>query len=152
MRLISPAFAAGGPVPRHFTCDGGNVSPPLIWSDPPAGTRSLALVCADPDAPRGTWYHWAIYDIAPGIRSLEEHWPRTGTVPPQAINDFHRSGYDGPCPPAGARAHHYHFKLYALNVDHLVAAARTHCRQIEQASEAHAIATAELIGVYGRAA
>lgn len=151
MRLTGPAFASGDWVPQRFTCDGADVSPPLAWSDPPAATRSFALVCADPDAPGGTWYHWAIYDIPPGVRALDEHWPPARAAPLQAINDFRRRGYGGPCPPRGAPAHHYQFRLYALNVEQLGVGPGAHCREVETTAQTHAIATAELIGVYQRA-
>jgi Raf kinase inhibitor-like YbhB/YbcL family protein len=150
MRLTSSAFAPGGQIPVHFTCEGADVSPPLAWSDPPVGVRSFALVCADPDAPGGTWYHWAVYDIATVMRSMHEHWLPTLVSPPQALNDFRRIGYGGPCPPRGASPHHYHFRLYALNVEQLGLGPHPHCRDVETAAGAHAIATAELIGLFGR--
>jgi Raf kinase inhibitor-like YbhB/YbcL family protein len=149
MRLTSSAFANGDSIPRRFTCDGEDISPPLTWSDPPAGVRSFALICADPDAPRGTWYHWAIYDIPAAACELAEHWPRTRHTPPQAINDFGKPGYGGPCPPPGAKPHHYHFTLYALTLEHLAAGSRPHCREIEAACKG-ALAMATLVGRYGR--
>ena len=151
MRLTSSAFATGNHVPVRFTCDGANVSPPLAWSEAPAAAKSFALICADPDAPGGTWYHWAIYDIPPATRVLDEHWPPARASPPQGINDFRHSGYGGPCPPHGAPAHRYTFRLYALNVERLDLAAHAQCREVEAAGKAHAIATAELVGLYGRA-
>ena len=150
MQLVSPAFVANDRIPVKFTCDGANVSPPLGWSNPPAATRSFALICSDPDAPGGVWYHWAIYDIPADARSLAEQWPPTRSAPPQAINDFRRPGYGGPCPPSGAEPHHYYFRLYALNVQHLDLSSRARCRDVEIASRLHAMATAELIGLYGR--
>ena len=151
MRVTSPVFAANDRIPVRFTCDGADVSPPLAWSEPPAEARGFAVVCSDPDAPGGIWYHWAIYDIPPDMRALPEHWPSTRNLPPQAMNDFRRPGYGGPCPPPGAPPHHYHFRLYALNVERLGLAPRAHCRDVEAAARLHAITTAELIGVYGRA-
>jgi Raf kinase inhibitor-like YbhB/YbcL family protein len=150
MRLSSSAFAQGAYVPVHFTCDGANASPPLAWIDPPAGTKSFALVCADPDAPGGVWYHWAIYDIPAATHALAEAWPPARTSPPQAINDFRRTGYGGPCPPRGNAPHHYHFRLYALDVANLQLGANVHCRAVEAAARAHAMATADHIGLYGR--
>ena len=149
MLLTSLAFADGDSISRRFTCDSENISPPLNWSDPPSDMRSFALICADPDAPRGTWYHWAIYDIPTEARELAEHWPTTGAAPPQAINDFGKPGYGGPCPPPGAKPHHYHFTLYALVHEHLAAGSRPHCREIESACKG-ALATATLVGRYGR--
>jgi len=150
MRLTSSAFAPDERIPVRFTCDGADVSPPLVWTDPPAGTRSFALVCADPDAPGGVWYHWAIYDITMETRTLTESWPATRGVPPQAINDFRRAGYGGPCPPRGDAPHRYHFRLYALNVARLGLGPRAHCRDVDAAARSDAVATAELIGLYGR--
>ena len=150
MRLTSSAFPHEGKVPTRFTCDGADVSPPLAWSGPPAGTRSFAVVCSDPDAPAGTWYHWAIYDIPHSTTQLAEHWPANAGMPPQAFNDFRKKGYGGPCPPHGHGRHHYHFKLFALNVDHLGLPAAARARDVEEAAERHGIATAELVGVYSR--
>jgi Raf kinase inhibitor-like YbhB/YbcL family protein len=151
MRLTCSAFASNSRIPVHFTCDGVDVSPPLAWSDPPAGVRSYALVCADPDAPGGVWYHWAIYDIPSATQALHEHWPPTQASPPQAVNDSRRTGYGGPCPPRGAPPHHYHFRLYALNVERLGLGPHAQCRDVDAAARTHAIATAELIGTYSRA-
>jgi Raf kinase inhibitor-like YbhB/YbcL family protein len=106
MRLNSSAFADGSAIPRRFTCDGDDLSPPLSWSDAPPGTRSFVLLCDDPDAPAGTWHHWAAYDIPSTLTALAERAAsdaeRGGFK--QAINDFQRSGYGGPCPPRGPRA------------------------------------------------
>ena len=151
MRLTSAVFAPDRWIPRYFTCDGADASPPLAWSEPPDGTRSFALVCADPDAPGGVWYHWAIYDIPPDMRALNQQLPPSSPTPLQAMNDFQRAGYGGPCPPPGDRPHHYHFRLYALNVERLGLGPGAPCRDVEAAAKAHAIGTAELIGVYGRA-
>lgn len=151
MRLASTAFTANDPIPVKFTCDGDNVSPPLSWSDPPAATRSFAVVCSDPDAPGGVWYHWAIFDIPQDMRSLPEAWPQTRSSLPQAMNDFRRPGYGGPCPPPGAPAHHYHFRLYALNVQRLDLAPRAACRDVEIGARLHSITTTELVGLFGRA-
>src|SRR4051794_13201762 len=113
--LMSPAIPPGGPVPTEYTCDGTDISPPLVWSGVPAGTQSLAVVIADPDAPRGTFYHWAAYDIPPGTTGLNPGFSRN---PPlgvqQARNDFGMIGYRGPCPPPGGGVHHYHIELHAL--------------------------------------
>lgn len=150
MHLTSTAFLHNGKIPARFTCDGADVSPQLAWSGAPAGTRSFAIVCADPDAPAGTWYHWAVFDIPAGTAELTEHVRAAGAAPRQAVNDFGKAGYGGPCPPPGHGTHHYHFTLYALNIEHLNLAAGARCRDVEKAAKAHAMATAKLIGVYAR--
>jgi Raf kinase inhibitor-like YbhB/YbcL family protein len=150
MRLSSTAFAHGGAIPTRFTCDGDDISPAVAWSGAPADTRSFAIVCSDPDAPAGVWFHWATYDIPRTTTHLAERLPSDSSAPPQALNDFHRRGYRGPCPPHGHGRHHYHFKLYALDVEHLGLPALARCRDVETAAEAHAIAVAKFVGVYSR--
>jgi Raf kinase inhibitor-like YbhB/YbcL family protein len=150
MRLTSSAFSARDKIPTRFTCDGADISPPLAWSDAPQGTRSFALVCSDPDAPNGVWFHWAIFDIPGGTNHLAEHHAKDGPSPRQARNDFGFSGYGGPCPPRGHGRHHYHFKLYALDVTKLDVPATAGCREVEAAALSRALATAEFIGVYSR--
>jgi Raf kinase inhibitor-like YbhB/YbcL family protein len=150
MQLTSSAFSPGGAIPARFTCDGANVSPPLAWFHVPQGARSFALVCADPDAPGGTWYHWAIYDIPGAARGLREGVAPTAAQPPQATNDFRQPGYGGPCPPRGHGPHRYVFTLYAIGAERLAVAPRAGCRAVEAAGRAAATASAELIGRYGR--
>jgi Raf kinase inhibitor-like YbhB/YbcL family protein len=151
MRLNSTAFSDGSAIPRRYTCDGEDVSPPLDWSNAPAGTRSFVLLCDDPDAPAGTWHHWAVYDIPAVQMALEagaaQH-PTHGFK--QAINDFRRSGYGGPCPPARHGLHHYHFRLLALRVDHLAVHKDPSCRDVEREARKHLLAEATLVGVYQR--
>ena len=147
MVLRSAAFAPGKSIPSRFTCDGEGRAPPLAWSDAPRETRSFALVCRDPDAPTGIWYHWAAFDIPPDAAGLAE----SEAPMREAINDFGRRGYGGPCPPEGDGRHHYHFKLYALGIDRLDLPAKVGCREVERQAEARALATAELIGSYCRA-
>ena len=117
MRLNSAAFADGSAIPRRFTCDDADLSPPLNWSDAPTGTRSFTLLCDDPDAPAGTWHHWAAYDIPSTLTMLAEGAASDAEQLgfKQAINDFQRPGYGGPCPPRGHGLHHYHFRLLALS-------------------------------------
>jgi len=150
MRLTSPAFGNHEVIPARYTCDSADVSPPLAWWDAPPETRSFALVCVDPDAPSGDFYHWAVYDIPADNTYLPEHYPADGAVSAQGRNDFQRKGYGGPCPPRGHGMHHYRFQLFALDVDHLPVAATAPGRGIEARARAHAIATAELIGLYAR--
>jgi len=151
MRLRSSAFADGSAIPRRFTCDGENISPPLDWSDVPAGTRSYALLCDDPDAPGGTWHHWAAYDVAGTQTALP---PNAGNDAAklgfkQAINDFRKPGYGGPCPPPGA-PHHYHFRLLALSVEKLSLPAGASCRNVETEARKHSLAEATLVAIYRR--
>lgn len=150
MRLSSGEFAHSGRIPPRFTCDGEDVSPSIAWSEAPAEALSFALVCCDPDAPSGTWYHWAAFDIPAGVDRIDTGLPPDSTQIRQAINDFGKPGYGGPCPPHGHDRHHYHFTLYALDVGQLEVPANARCRAVEAAARRHAIATAEMVGMYGR--
>jgi Raf kinase inhibitor-like YbhB/YbcL family protein len=150
MQLTSPAFAEGGTIPKQYTGDGKNVSPPLEWTEVPEGVKSFTLICDDPDAPRGTWVHWVFFNIPPDMRSLSEGVP-SDTHPGGAnhgINDFKELGYGGPAPPRG-KPHRYFFKLYALDtpLDLKVGATK---QQVVQAMEGHVRAIAQLMGQYGR--
>lgn len=147
MHLASRAFEPGGRIPSRFTCDGGDETPPLDWTDVPPETRSLALVCSDPDAPSGTFYHWAVFDIPTDVRHLPDIG-RAGLR--EAVNDFGRPGYRGPCPPHGHGLHHYHFRLYALDVPTLGLGPTVRCPEVERAARRHALANAELTVLYGR--
>ncbi len=151
MVLTSAAFTQGKSIPRRFTCDGDDGPPPLAWSGAPRESLSFALVCRDPDAPSGDWYHWAAFDIAAGAAGLGESVGPQKPPVREAINDFGKRGYGGPCPPKGHGSHHYHFKLYALDIAHIELPAGVRCREVERAAKAHALATAELIGTYSRA-
>jgi Raf kinase inhibitor-like YbhB/YbcL family protein len=152
MRLSSVAFADGSAIPRRFTCDDEDVSPPLNWSGAPAETRSFVVLFDDPDAPAGTWHHWAAYDIPTAHTVIEagaaQHAERQGFK--QAINDFQRLGYGGPCPLRGHGPHHYHFRLLALSVDRLALRKDPSCRNVEQEARKHVLAEAILVGVYER--
>lgn len=152
MRLTSSAFPDGSAIPRRFTCDGEDQSPPLAWSGVPEGTRSFVLLCDDPDAPAGSWHHWAIYDIPAGQTSLSQDAKSRGGSGEfkQAVNDFQRPGYGGPCPPRGHGIHHYHFRLLALSVDHLTVGNKPSCRDVEREARKHVVAEATLVGVYQR--
>src|SRR5262249_3898524 len=106
MKLTSPAFSDMGPVPRAHTCDGADLSPPLVWSDVPAGAKQLALIVDDPDAPRGVFVHWVLYGLSPDVKGLASGFPRDAeTVKPvkarQGVNSYPATGYRGPCPPPG---------------------------------------------------
>lgn len=152
MKLTSSAFAHNQRIPIRYTCDGDDVSPPLAWSGAPDNTRSFVLLCSDPDAPSGTWWHWAVYNIPAHTNQLKEHYPTDAKVGEthQALTDFRRIGYGGPCPPSGHGTHHYHFRLLALGVEHLDLPQKAHCREVETAARPHVLAEAALTGLYSR--
>jgi Raf kinase inhibitor-like YbhB/YbcL family protein len=144
LELTSPGFQNGEAIPAEYTCDGADRQPPLSWGEPPAGTKSFALVVDDPDAPSGLFRHWGAYDIPAGAHSI----PASGFA--EATNDFGKPGYGGPCPPPGHGPHHYHFKLFALDVDKLGLAAGVKIEQLESEAQKHAIGRGELVGTYER--
>lgn len=144
--LTSDAFQNGQPIPAQFTCDGADQTPTLHWGEPPPGTKSFALVIDDPDAPSGTFRHWGVFDISASARSIGGG-QRIGT---EVNNDFGKPGYGGPCPPKGHGPHHYHFKLFALDVGSLGLKANAHVSDVEREAEKHAVGRAELIGTYER--
>jgi Raf kinase inhibitor-like YbhB/YbcL family protein len=149
--MTSTAFKQGETIPKQYTGDGRNVSPPLKWSDPPGGTRSMALVCEDPDAPRGTFTHWVIFNLPAEARGLSEAVPSKATLPDgsvQGINDFGNAGYGGPAPPAG-KPHRYFFKLFAI--DHYLELKTGVTKpDLLTALKGHVLSEAELMGTYGR--
>lgn len=145
LNLTSSAFKDGQEIPTQYTCDGADETPALSWGDPPAGTKSFALVIDDPDAPNGTFRHWGVYDIPSSARSLDGQ--QTGS---EVANDFGKHGYGGPCPPKGHGPHHYRFKLFALDVANLDVGTAAKVVDIENAATRHAIAQGELIGTYER--
>lgn len=150
MELKSQAFQTGDIIPPQYTCDGQDISPPLSWSDPPAGTTSFALISDDPDAPMGTWVHWVIWNIPASARAFEENTPQTASLPngaKQGTTDFHRVGYGGPCPPSGT--HRYFFKLYALDTTLNLPSSATK-KDLEKAMHGHILAQTELMGKYRR--
>jgi len=152
MQLSSSAFSTGSAIARRFTCDGEDLSPPFDWQAAPPTTRSFVLLCDDPDAPAGKWHHWAVYDVPvdqTGFAEGASHDSDTVRFK-QAINDFHRTGYGGPCPPHGHGRHRYHFRLLALSVDHLSLGAKPSCREVEREARRHVIAEATLVGIYQR--
>jgi len=149
--LESDAFKNGDDIPRKFTCEGADVSPHLKWGDPPKGTKSLALIADDPDAPVGIWVHWVMYDLEPQIKELKEGVAKSEEIPgtgKQGTNDFRKVGYGGPCPPPG-KAHRYYFKLYALDAK-LNLMPRATKQDVEQAMQGHILAQTELMGRYKR--
>jgi len=150
MWLRSDAFTDGEPIPRRFTCEGEDLSPPLGWGDTPAGTESFALLCDDPDAPSGTWRHWAVYDLPPGRAGLAEGIGPEDAGLRQAVNDSRTRGYSGPCPPKGHGRHRYRFRLLALSVPHLALPPRPACKAVERAARKHLLAETVLTGTCER--
>jgi len=141
MQLSSHEFGHEDYIPKKFTCQGPDVNPTLNIEDAPEGTKSLALILDDPDAPVGTWVHWVVFNIDPTTAIIDED-----TVPGvQGINDFGREAYGGPCPPSGT--HRYFFKLYALDAE-LNLKSGIPKKQLEKAMEGHIIEQVELIGLY----
>lgn len=144
--LKSPAFRDGDEIPERYIRQGGNASPPLQWDGAPKGTKSFALIVEDPDAPKGLFRHWAIYDLPPDQTQLTENVARSGSgVFTEALNDFGAAAYDGPQPPPGSGLHHYHFRLAALDVAHLELPAKARAKDVWQAAQAHVIEEADLV-------
>jgi Raf kinase inhibitor-like YbhB/YbcL family protein len=150
LEITSSAFSEGGSIPAQYTCDGKDVSPPLSWSGIPAGTKSLALICDDPDAPSGVWVHWVAYNIPASTSELPEAVPARDEIAGgglQGKNDFRKTGYGGPCPPGGT--HRYVFTVYALDSDVTLAAGATKA-QLLAAVRGHVLAEGKLTGKYSR--
>jgi Raf kinase inhibitor-like YbhB/YbcL family protein len=149
--LSSSAFKQGQLIPKKYTADGADVSPPLSWGAAPGGTQSFALICEDPDAPMGTWIHWIIYDIPANKTSLPEGVPAQPTLPDgskQGVTSFRRVAYGGPSPPPG-KPHRYFFKLYALNSMSKLEPG-IDLAKFRNLIEHHKLAQAETMGTYGR--
>lgn len=154
MTITSTDFAEGGLIPVENTCDGEDRSPSLSWSGVPAGTKTFALLCTDPDAPAGTWTHWVIYDIPPSTTSLGAGMPADARLPDGALqgrNDFKRTGYGGPCPPPG-KPHRYMFRILALDTSlgDTSKAGTADRTAIEQLVTGHILGESTLTGRYGR--
>jgi Raf kinase inhibitor-like YbhB/YbcL family protein len=152
LRLTSPSFVHESPIPRRHTCDGADVSPALEWSGVPTGSKSLALVLDDPDAPdprapRMTWVHWVVYDVPAALASLPEHANISQLGARDGVNDWGATGYRGPCPPVGR--HRYFFKLYALDAS-LRDLDRPDKATLERAMHGHVLGQATLVGTYER--
>jgi Raf kinase inhibitor-like YbhB/YbcL family protein len=149
--ISTDAFQSGGNIPKEYTCDGGDISPGLSWSNIPAKTQSVALIVDDPDAPMGTFTHWVIYNLPADKKELPKGVPKTrvlkdGSI--QGVNDFGETGYNGPCPPPG-KPHRYFFKIYALDKK-LEISGEVSKGKLEKAMQEHILAKGELIGRYGR--
>lgn len=147
LQIKSSAFDQGALIPTKYTCDGGDLSPPLSWSGIPAGTKSLALVMDDPDAPVGNWDHWILFNLPPQTTGFQENVKAlpAGTI--SGKNSWKRLGYGGPCPPD--REHRYFFKLYALDVMLDLEEAVTK-KELEAVMQEHILEKAELMGRYDR--
>lgn len=154
--IMSAAFQAGAAMPKQYTADGEDVSPPLAWTGVPSGTKELALICDDPDAPTANpWVHWVLYKIPADTKSLGERIPRQANPPSpagsiQGINSFPKdnTGYRGPAPPKG-KPHHYHFHIYALDTP-LPSTPGFDKEKLLAAIDGHLLAEGELIGTYER--
>lgn len=146
MRITSPAFSHNGNIPAKHTCDGENISPPLVFSEVPDGAVSLVLIMDDPDAPAGVWDHWIVFNIPPDARGAEEGKEPQGA---HGVGTGGNKNYAGPCPPD--REHRYRFKLYALDTFlHLDSSANK--TAVEEAMSGHILADSELAGRYARSA
>ncbi len=148
--VVSSAFKDGEMIPRQYTCDGRDISPPLTWTGIPEGTQSLVLICEDPDAPAGVWVHWVIYNMPPSTGELPEAVPGDETLSSGArhgVNDFGRPGYGGPCPPRGI--HRYIFTLYAVD-SMLDLSGKVAKHDVERAMEGRMLGKGELMGKYRR--
>lgn len=142
--LSSTAFDNNAPLPLKYSGKGQDLSPPLAWQNPPAGTKSYALICDDPDAPSGTWTHWVLYNIPSNVKSIAE-----GKTPKGAIlgkNSWNKTSYNGPNPPSGT--HHYHFTLYALDIPLGGLKPRMKSEELHQAMEGHILDKASLVGTF----
>jgi Raf kinase inhibitor-like YbhB/YbcL family protein len=164
IKLGSPAFAAGGTIPKEYTCDGADRSPPLEWSGVPQSTHSLTLICDDPDAPMGTWSHWVVIHLPAGVKGLKEGVPAEKDLPVSAMetpendpprapaiqgtNDFGKVGYGGPCPPSGT--HRYVFRLFALDQQIELGSSLPTRSEVLKAIKSHILAEGRLVGSYAR--
>ena len=150
IKVTSSAFSEGGMIPKKYTRDGEDISPPLSWTAVPEDTKSIALICDDPDAPMGTWVHWVIFNIPAVTRELPSNIPPLPVIKngaKQGLNDFRKHGYNGPSPPGGT--HRYYFKLYALDIE-IDLPSETTKEQLLKAMEGHILAKGQIMGKYKR--
>ena len=151
LTITSPAFKHGEVIPTRHTRDGDNLSPPLEWRDAPPETKSFVLIVEDPDAPSGTFRHWAMYNIPASETGLPEGASGQGrSGVGEGVNGFRNTRYDGPQPPKGHGPHHYHFRLAALDAERLDMPASAKAEDIWAKAQPHIIAEAEMIGVHER--
>jgi len=147
----SPSFKDSSLIPMKHTCEGEDSSPAITWSGIPEGTKSIAIVCDDPDAPLGTWVHWVLYNLPPTVQGLPEGIAKVETLADgtrQGINDFGRIGYGGPCPPRGS-THRYYFRVYALD-QAFFPGSRATAKALAKAMEGHVLASGVLMGRFAR--
>jgi Raf kinase inhibitor-like YbhB/YbcL family protein len=157
VKVTSPAFKEGEMIPKQYTCDGVDESPPLAWDGVPALAKSIALICDDPDAPRGTWVHWVLYDLPSETKGLPAAVGHDGKLPngaKQGKNDFGKLGYGGPCPPSRWRVsasgtHRYFFRVYALDTNLTLEPGATKA-ELLRAMEGHTVAEGQLMSRYSR--
>jgi Raf kinase inhibitor-like YbhB/YbcL family protein len=150
IKITSSAFEEGGIIPSKYTCDGNNISPPLQWNLVPDGTKCIALICDDPDAPSGDWVHWILYDLPANTQHLSENMPDDETLPDgtrQGLTSFGKTGYGGPCPPNGF--HRYYFRIYALDKK-IDAAIILDKKKLLEEMDGHILAQGQLMGKYKR--
>ena len=150
IKLSSSAFEDGGLIPAKYTCDGADISPPLQWQAVPEGTKSIAVICDDPDAPMGTFVHWVLYNLPAETKELSENIPAENTLPngaSQGVSDFGRIGYGGPCPPSGT--HRYFFKIYAVDAE-VGLAAGAGKGELLKAIQGRILGQGQLMGKYKR--
>jgi Raf kinase inhibitor-like YbhB/YbcL family protein len=145
LQVSSPAFSNGATIPTKYTCDGQDVAPPLEWSGVPKQARSVAVICDDPDAPSGTFTHWVLYDVPPSTHAIAER----ASIGKAGVNDFGKTGFGGPCPPKRDNAHHYHFHVYALDIDSLGPAGLSK-QDALNVMRGHILDEGELTGLYKR--
>ena len=145
LQIVSPAFKHNEFIPEKYTCDGKDINPPLLIENIPSGTKSMALIVDDPDAPAGTWVHWVVWNISPDTKEMKESSVPEGAQ--QGVNDFRKHEYGGPCPPSGT--HRYFFKLYALDTM-LNLGSKAKKSDLEKAMKGHILEKTELIGRYRR--
>jgi Raf kinase inhibitor-like YbhB/YbcL family protein len=146
LTVTSTAFKEGGMIPGKYTCDDRDLSPQIAWSGVPAGAKSIALICDDPDAPAGTWVHWVVFNIPATAKELAEGASMPAGAK-QGINDFRKLPYGGPCPPGGT--HRYFFKVYALDSALTLKEGATK-GELLRAMEGHVLAQGQLMGKYKR--
>ncbi len=151
LTVRSDAFDDGERIPDEHTCQGANFSPPIEWTGAPSATRSFVLICDDPDAPGGVWTHWVLFDLPSSTTALAARaggkHPKIGK---QGTQDFGSTEYGGPCPPRGHGIHHYHFRVYALDIATLGLGTGVPRTDVERAMRGHVLAVGETMGTYSR--